>query len=987
MSHYRLIATAALLFAGLLGPSIPSHASYVDDQLLVRFKTGSTQTCRDSAMTQIGGSIVDSLKIIGYHVVELADTSVIASVAALQARPHCIAAAQVNGIAPTDADNILTAPNDSLYSVLNYLHNTGQDGGTPGADIGAEAGWNYIHDAPNVVIAVFDTGVDYYHSDLQNNLWVNSGETGLDGLSQDRRTNNVDDDNNGYVDDHRGWSFYYDTNDPYDNYGFGGHGTGTAGHAAARGNNTIGMTGVAWSAKIMPVKVLGNSGQSPTESRLVDAVEYAVDNGANILNFSLRWPSGYYGTAFENAIIAAGNADVMVICGAGNTSTNNDSAMPVPSTYNAPGLMSVTAVSRDDEFADPCPGGLYASYGATTVDVAAAGCNMMTMFRGSTYDDDHSGTSASAPVVSGAAALLWAQNPTWTGVQVKNRLMATVDTLASCSGKMVAPGRIDIGRALDNVKPSALSDLSVAAIGRTTQTITWTDTGDDTTYGQSTKYHFKYQTGSAITNETQFASASTSPHYLGAPGPSGTFHCVVVSSLTPCTTYGWALKLEDPEFNISGLSNSASGTTDCDFSVAICDDLLMAGGGDGGEGGGEESIRSNDPLGENQAIVGSVSLAGASGSSLPIRLTSEEGDSFSWRAENSLRIGCSAGELTDVVELRSVRPSDSGDYRVRLAASGEQPVTITDASLAVVDHVEGTAVVSTAEGIHAGTLGAISACSVQGGVNRTAAYQSGLGAESTTGEILNVTASGEGSTLLMLEMAARATTAELAGEGVDVQVQDGEGWSTLATLHPRRSLARTAVNITGKSAIRLIVNRPVFIASIATLSGAETAAPEWLDLHSVQTTGEGGSFIVLDPAEHATFTYRGSVVSEGDERALFLRVTSDSDSQTRNPGSEISNTAPPVVALALTMRPNPASGQVTVEYSMPRETSVSIAMYDVAGRLVRQLSEGSQPAGTHTVTWDARDQAGTPVRGGVYFCKMEVGSWTNVKKMVFVPGR
>jgi subtilisin family serine protease len=135
-------------------------------------------------------------------------------------------------------------PNDPGFNQLWGLNNTGQNGGTVDADIDAPEAWDIQTGNPNLVIGVIDTGVDYNHPDLVGNIWTNPGEIANDG---------IDNDNNGYIDDVRGWDFAYNDNNPSD---VDGHGTHVSGTIAGKGNNGVGVTGVAWNAKIMPVKFL-----------------------------------------------------------------------------------------------------------------------------------------------------------------------------------------------------------------------------------------------------------------------------------------------------------------------------------------------------------------------------------------------------------------------------------------------------------------------------------------------------------------------------------------------------------------------------------------------------------------------------------------------------------------------------------------------------------------------------------------------------------
>ncbi len=472
---------------------------------------------------------------------------------------------------------------------------------------------------------------------------------------------------------------------------------------------------------------------------------------------------------------------------------------------------------------------------------------------------------------------------------------------------------------------------------------------------------------------------------MGPPAPSGTYHCVIISGLSSCTTYGWALKLEDPEYNIGNLSNSVSAWTDCYSSYAMCDEGLMAGGGGGGGGGGEEEAVFPGGVSSASSTLGLDGL----GTVAPVTLADDDLNSFSWRAENGLKIGAE-DEVTDLLAMRSIRPSSGGEYLVRLAATGGQGVVLSDAALGVVDHAGGTLALATPSGVFTGVPGSISSAEV-GEVSRTTLYQSGGGAVSEAGETINISLEGIGTTLLALELAAQATTAERSSGTVDVQTQDGRGnWSTAARISPRRGMDRVAVDVTGAASVRVQVGRRALIRSISTLTQAIEALPTWLDLSRVQLSGESEGEpgnIILAPAEHAVLTFAGAEQEAETERAVFLRVTSESESSAQYDGPGQFGSPAPEVAFSLAMRPNPAAGHVAVDYTVVREMNVRIRMYDAAGRLVRTLTDGLQTAGSHSLVWDGRNDAGAAVHGGVYFCKMDVGGWKSMKKMVFIAQR
>jgi subtilisin family serine protease len=331
-----------------------------------------------------------------------------------------------------------TTPNDPRYPQLWGLNNIGQTGGTPDADIDAPEAWDIQTGNPNLVIGVIDTGVDYNHPDLVDNIWTNPGEIAGNG---------IDDDNNGYIDDVRGWDFAYNDNNPMDVHR---HGTHVSGTIAGKGNNSVGVTGVAWNAKIMPLKFLNDSG-SGSISNAILALNYATAKGVKLTNNS--WGGGPYSQGLYDAINTAGQQGALFIAAAGNTRSNNDITPFYPASYDLSNIISVAATDHNDALAN------FSHYGLTSVDLGAPGSNIYSTIPRGNYGA-LSGTSMASPHVAGGAALVWSQNPTWTAQQVKNRLLDTTDPKPSLSGRTVSGGRLNLYNALppaDTTPPTASS--------------------------------------------------------------------------------------------------------------------------------------------------------------------------------------------------------------------------------------------------------------------------------------------------------------------------------------------------------------------------------------------------------------------------------------------------------------------------------------------------------------------------------------------------
>jgi subtilisin family serine protease len=353
---------------------------------------------------------------------------------------------KVSGVIYAQPDyqvDISTTPNDTRFSEMWPMNNTGQSGGTVGADIEATKAWDIATGSKNeIIVAVIDTGVDYTHPELAANMWVNTAEkNGKAG---------VDDDGNGYVDDIYGYDFCNKDGDPKDDHFHGTHCSGTIG---AIGNNNSGVVGVCWKVKIMALKFLSGSG-SGYISDAIKCVQYSVLMGANLSSNS--WGGGGYDSAMRDAINAAGAAGMLFVAAAGNSAGNNDTTPSYPATYDCASIISVLSTDRYDAKSS------FSCYGATTVDIGAPGSSILSTFP--TYVTSAmssggfsanygtiSGTSMATPHVSGACALLWSQNPMLTNAEVKKILMDNVDKLSSLSGKCVSGGRLNIYKAIQQV--------------------------------------------------------------------------------------------------------------------------------------------------------------------------------------------------------------------------------------------------------------------------------------------------------------------------------------------------------------------------------------------------------------------------------------------------------------------------------------------------------------------------------------------------------
>jgi len=367
-----------LLFFGLMvfypmsGESIqPSgdsraigHPNCFRHELIVKYKPGTHRKTASALKERIGATTIRKFNMIDAEHIRLSDDIPVNVALDIFRNDPNVEWAGPNYIRRAMA---ISPPNDPFFTNQWPFQNTGQSvkdtPGTENADIDALEAWETTTDCSNVIIAIIDSGIDLNHPDIKNNLWTNPGEIAGNG---------IDDDQNGYIDDLHGWNFVDDNNDVSDS---NDHGTHVAGVIAAQGNNSIGITGVCWSAKLMILKFLNTSGTGNTSDE-ISAIEYAVANNAKIINASFG-ESGYLQAEYD-AISAANSSGLLYIAASGNQGFDNDSKSQddkiYPGAYNLNNIIAVAASDQDDELPD------WSVYGATTVDLAAPGSNIYSSY-------------------------------------------------------------------------------------------------------------------------------------------------------------------------------------------------------------------------------------------------------------------------------------------------------------------------------------------------------------------------------------------------------------------------------------------------------------------------------------------------------------------------------------------------------------------------------------------------------------------------------
>lgn len=457
---------------------------YAEGEIIVRYKP---EVASDSRKYQVATSRtkdkirpkkvkdIGSKSLGGIQYIRLPSNMSVEEAVEIYTNDHDVLWAQPNYIY-----RLATVPNDPRFAEQWGLNNTGQivnnqPAGTLGSDIHASVAWDAFTGpvgSNEVLIAVVDTGIDYSHPDLQPNIWINSGEMGTDSQGRDKRTNGVDDDNNGMVDDWHGWNLIDRNGNTTDD---GGHGTAMAGIIGAVGNNGAGICGINWNVKIVPVKIFNSEGVA-TDYWIMQGMARAIED-ANAHIISNSWvegdPPDHYVRDFINQnpdvlfIFAAGNCNnnpaETCYCGNWAYRNNDDTSNPCrafPASYTSANIISVASSDQNDNLA------FHSHYGATSVDLAAPGTNITStvpVSLGSYHVED--GTSPATAMVSGVAGLIKSVSPDASPATIKSAILQGVDTRNSLNGLVASGGRLNAKNSINLVsvtvkpKPDFVADI------------------------------------------------------------------------------------------------------------------------------------------------------------------------------------------------------------------------------------------------------------------------------------------------------------------------------------------------------------------------------------------------------------------------------------------------------------------------------------------------------------------------------------------------
>ncbi len=295
-------------------------------------------------------------------------------------------------------------------------------------NIEAPAAWTVSTGSASVVVAVIDTGIDLTHPDLASNIWINTAEIAGNG---------VDDDGNGFIDDVSGWNFAEGNASAAD---ADDHGTHVSGIIGAIGANGLGIAGINWSARLIPLRVGNRTFESANTLNALRYVNTMKERGVNLVAVNASFGGGSFSALFRDELIRARDNGVLFIAAAGNEGADNDVTPVYPANYDVGNVISVASMRPGNELSS------FSNHGGA-VDLAAPGTSIRSTVRGGGYEF-FNGTSMAAPHVTGAAALIAAASPGIAAGAIRERILGSVDAVPALANLVATGGKLNLRRAV-----------------------------------------------------------------------------------------------------------------------------------------------------------------------------------------------------------------------------------------------------------------------------------------------------------------------------------------------------------------------------------------------------------------------------------------------------------------------------------------------------------------------------------------------------------
>jgi len=535
--------------------NIVEGAEFVPGDVLVRFRTETAAKSAESVVLPLRAqdgveatleSFGGSEMVRGLRLAKVDPARTLEAVAELASRDDVLYA-EPNYIWRTKA-----TPNDPRY-VSGEMYGMNR--------ISAPAAWDTTTGNKSVVVAVLDGGVDINHVDLQPNIWTNPGEVAGNGQ---------DDDHNGVIDDIHGWDFHHNDSSVFDNENGDDHATHVAGTIGAKGNNGTGVTGVNWDASIISIKVLGPTGGNV--ANIINGYNYARrlrEAGINLRALNNSYGGPGKSLAALDAINQLNNAGILFVVAAGNggedsIGDDNFTFPDYPSNYDAPNVIAVASTNTFDSLSG------FSNFGARRVSIGAPGQSILSTVPNFANPNGYSffsGTSMSAPHVTGAAALVCSANPAcanssavnsgFTTAQLRGLLAFTGDRIPALEGTTTTGRRLNVANAVasalenDSTAPAPPGNFRVTAQNARNVTLAWTAPGDDGSSGAAVAdYDFFF-----VNQTTQ--SRILLPTTL-IPAAGGTQQLVTV--IVPLRTLGGTIEMRAYD-NAGNMSTASTGVT------------------------------------------------------------------------------------------------------------------------------------------------------------------------------------------------------------------------------------------------------------------------------------------------------------------------------------------------------------------------------------------------------------------------------------------